>query len=120
MDNFINFAKWNKNDKIFENEISLSSKTGEGFEKLKSKILELTNFSNLSSNTLIITNERHKNALIRANESLVRAIDNITDDTLDLVSIDIKQAYLDLGEITGSTSSEEIIDAIFSKFCLGK
>ena len=47
-------------------------------------------------------------------------IGNISDDTLDLVSIDIKQAYLDLGEITGSTSSEEIIDAIFSKFCLGK
>jgi tRNA modification GTPase len=62
----------------------------------------------------------HKNALIRANESLKRAIFNIEQDSLDLISIDIKQAYIDIGEITGNTTSEEIIDAIFSKFCLGK
>lgn len=104
----------------FENEISISTNTGEGFEKLKSKILEITNISNFSNDSLIITNERHKNALVRANKSLLRTIENINNDTLDLVSIDIKQAYIDLGEITGNTTSEEIIDAIFSKFCLGK
>jgi len=108
------------NNSKFENEIAISTLSGEGFDKLTSKILEITNLSNLSSDALIITNERHKNALVRANESLQRAISNISEDTLDLVSIDIKQAYLDLGEITGSTTSEEIIDAIFSKFCLGK
>ncbi len=107
-------------DKTFENEILISTKTGEGFENLKNTILKLTNISNFSSDALIITNERHKNALIRANQSLERAISNISNDTLDLVSIDIKQAYLEFGEITGSTTGEEIIDAIFSKFCLGK
>jgi len=80
----------------------------------------MTQISNFSSDAIIITNERHKSALVRARDNLRRAIENISEDTLDLVSIDIKQAYLDLGEITGSTTSEEIIDAIFSKFCLGK
>ena len=47
-------------------------------------------------------------------------IKNINADTLDLVSIDIKQAYIEVGEITGNTTSEDIIDQIFKKFCLGK
>lgn len=110
----------NKNTKHFDNEIEISSMTGNGISTLKNKILELTKISAVPSGTVIITNERHKNALIRANESLTRAIENIDQDSLDLVSIDIKQAYLDIGEITGNTTSEDIIDSIFSKFCLGK
>ena len=109
-----------KNTKKFENEISISTTSGQGFKELKNKIYSMTEISNFSSDSIIITNERHKNALVRANESLLSALNNISNDTLDLVSIDIKQAYIDLGEITGSTTSEEIIDAIFSKFCLGK
>jgi tRNA modification GTPase len=109
-----------KNQKHFENEIEISALTGNGIDKLKNQILQLTKIANLSSGSVIITNERHKNALIRANESLKRAIFNIEQDSLDLISIDIKQAYIDIGEITGNTTSEEIIDAIFSKFCLGK
>lgn len=109
-----------KNNKHFENEIEISSTTGSGIDKLKQRILDLTKISNLSSGSLIITNERHKNALISANESIKRAIENIEQDSLDLISIDIKQAYIDVGEITGNTTSEDIIDSIFSKFCLGK
>lgn len=109
-----------KNNSNFENEISISTTTGDGLMALTNRILELTRLSNFSSDAIIITNERHKNALIRAKQNMQRAFDNISIDTLDLVSIDIKQAYLDLGEITGSTTSEDIIDAIFSKFCLGK
>ncbi len=107
-------------NKTFENEIEISTTSGDGFERLKNRILELTKISNIPSDSLIITNERHKDALIRAKESLLRAIENINEDTLDLVSIDIKQAYIDIGEITGNTTSEEIIDSIFKKFCLGK
>ena len=53
-------------------------------------------------------------------KALDTAAENISADTLDLVSIDIKEAYNAIGEITGNTTSEEIIDAIFKKFCLGK
>lgn len=104
----------------FDGEIEISSTSGAGIDKLKSKISELLKISNLDSSKLIITNERHKSALEHAKNSILRAISEIESDSLDLVSIDIKQAYIDVGEITGNTSSEEIIDKIFSKFCLGK
>ncbi len=109
-----------KSHKSFEDEIVISTQTGDGVNLLKNKILEFTTLSNLQSDSLIITNERHKDALIRANKALKRAYSNITEDTLDLVSIDIKEAYINIGEITGNTTSEDIIDAIFKKFCLGK
>jgi len=104
----------------FDGEIEISTTTGSGIETLKSKILEITKISNIPADSLIITNERHKDALIRATESINRATENIGEDTLDLVSIDIKQAYINIGEITGNTTSEDIIDQIFKKFCLGK
>ena len=110
----------NKLNKNFDNEIEISTKTGDGIDQLKSKILELVNISNIPADSIIITNERHKNALSRALENINHAIDNIQMQSLDLVSISIKQAYLDVGEITGNTTSEDIIDQIFKKFCLGK
>lgn len=109
-----------KNDKAFENEIQISTETGAGTDELKNKILELTQISSIPADSVIITNERHKNALARAKKALDTAAKNISGDTLDLVSIDIKDAYSAIGEITGNTTSEEIIDAIFKKFCLGK
>ncbi|MBQ8451269.1 MAG: tRNA uridine-5-carboxymethylaminomethyl(34) synthesis GTPase MnmE [Clostridia bacterium] len=109
-----------KNNKHFENEIEISSVTGAGIEKLKSEILKLTRIDGMSSSSVIITNERHKDALERTLKALQDAISNISVDTLDLVSISIKAAYLAVGEITGNTTSEDIIDKIFDKFCLGK
>ena len=109
-----------KNNKTFENEILISTETGSGIDELKAKILELTQISSIPADSVIITNERHKDALARAKKSLDLDARNISADTLDLVSIDIKDAYNAIGEITGNTTSEEIIDAIFKKFCLGK
>ena len=59
-------------------------------------------------------------ALKRASGHLENALQAIDTQTLDLVSIDLNLAYSALGEITGSTTGEDIIDAIFAKFCLGK
>ena len=110
----------NKLNKQFENEIQISTVSGEGIEELKNKILELAHLSNIPADSIIITNERHKDALSRALKNINSAIKNIEIQSLDLVSISIKQAYLDVGEITGNTTSEDIIDQIFKKFCLGK
>ena len=110
----------NKNQKHYENEIEISAIDGSGINELKERILSLTKISNVSSGSVIITNERHKDALSRASESIKRAVASISNETLDLISIDIKQAYYEIGEITGNTTSEEIIDSIFKKFCLGK
>ena len=110
----------NKVQKCFENEIQISTVSGEGIEELKNKILELAHLSNIPADSIIITNERHKDALTRALKNINSAIKNIEIQSLDLVSISIKQAYIDVGEITGNTTSEDIIDQIFKKFCLGK
>ncbi len=110
----------NKVQKSFENEIQISTVSGEGIEELKNKILELAHLSNIPADSIIITNERHKDALTRALKNINSAIKNIEIQSLDLVSISIKQAYIDVGEITGNTTSEDIIDQIFKKFCLGK
>ena len=107
-------------ERQFDNEIQISTVSGDGIEHLKNKILELAKLSNIPADSIIITNERHKDALTRALKNINSAIKNIEIQSLDLVSISIKQAYIDVGEITGNTTSEDIIDQIFKKFCLGK
>ena len=69
----------------------------------------------------IVTNERHKDALVRANESLGRSIELLNmHEPLEIAEIESNDAFQILGEIIGETASEEILDTVFSKFCLGK
>lgn len=109
-----------KLDKKFDNEVEVSNITQSGIETLKTKIVEACKLSNIPSDSVIITNERHKNALERTLASLENVISELDNETLDLISIDLKDAYNSIGEITGNTTSEEIINSIFDKFCLGK
>lgn len=99
---------------------NISAKNGEGIDKLKAEILNRFASPAIAGDGVVITNQRHKQALQVAADSIKAAIDAIADNPLDVVSIDIKLAYNALGEITGNTTGEDIIDAIFSKFCLGK
>jgi tRNA modification GTPase len=70
---------------------------------------------------VMITNTRHKEALIRAQESLISAKEALNNTfAIDLASIDLRNGWSNLGEISGDTVEEDIIDKIFSKFCLGK
>ena len=98
----------------------VSAKTGEGIDELKQEIYKRFASPSLVEGGVIVTNERHKQALSVAVENINNAIREIDGETLDLISIDLKLAYSALGEITGNTTGEDIIDAIFSKFCLGK
>ena len=68
----------------------------------------------------IITNERHAQAVKCAKDALERALDNYDDFYIDCIVNDLKEAYDALGEITGNTVSEDVINAIFDKFCVGK
>lgn len=68
-----------------------------------------------------LINLRHREGLMRAQESLARAIEACKAGVLvDLLSIDIKEAIVALGEISGEEVSEEVIDSIFERFCVGK
>lgn len=106
-----------ESDYIFD----ISAKTGEGLDNIKKAIKELFFSGEVTSKDVIITNSRHKQALIRAEESCNQALDTLRDiSAIDLASIDIRNAWMCLGEILGETLEEDIIDKIFSEFCLGK
>lgn len=101
--------------------IKVSAKTGEGLDRFKEAVKELFFKGEVKSKEIMITNTRHKEALIRAKENL-NAANSVLDNTfaIDLASIDLRNAWKQLGDITGDTVEEDIIDKIFSKFCLGK
>jgi tRNA modification GTPase len=68
-----------------------------------------------------LINARHGAALVKAKDALVHALAALDGGMpLDMISIDLRQARMYLGEMTGSVSDEDLIDRIFSKFCLGK
>ena len=113
-------GKKQKYGKSGQNTITISAKTGQGISELKQEIISRFNSPNLSGDGVVLTNERHKQALLSALQNINSALAGLQDNPLDLVAIDIKLAYTALGEITGTTTGEDIIDAIFSKFCLGK
>lgn len=114
----------NKTDKgEFENinaDVRISALTKKNVEQLKKIIYDKTVGSGIDLNADFLCEERHFNALLRAKEKLVSAKANVDLVTLDVLSIDIKDAWESLGEISGKTATEEIIDNIFSKFCVGK
>ena len=85
-------------------------------------ILELFNKKEISMNDgLIITNIRHKNQINKAIKD-VRKVREMIDQkmTIDIIDIGLKQILDDINEITGDNVTEDIINKIFSKFCLGK
>ena len=98
--------------------ISALNKTN--IEELRQKIFNKTALNGLDLNGDFLCEERHFEALSRAQEKLQSALNNIDGVTLDLLAIDVKDAWDALGEISGKTATEEIINNIFSKFCVGK
>ena len=104
-----------------QNVHKLSAVTKEGIQELKDEVYNLVIDSKVIKSSVLITNKRHEEALKNSLESIDIALNSLSNaETLDLVTIDIKEAWTLLGKITGETSDENIIDEIFSKFCLGK
>jgi tRNA modification GTPase len=100
--------------------IEISAKNNVNVDKLKQLIYDDCIDNQIDSDKILITNERHLDALSKALESLNEGINNIDNYSLDCISLDLKNAWNFLGEITGKNLNDEVIDAIFSKFCLGK
>ncbi len=106
-------------EEAFDEVIALSAKTGEGIDRLVDVLK--TRIHRGASEESIITNARQANALRRAAERLNDASASIGEGmTPDAVVMDIEGALAALGEITGETVREEIIENIFSRFCVGK
>lgn len=111
-------------DKIFDGftVIKLSAKTGEGLDELSCSIEKMFKLGQITAgDNNAITNLRHKEALSAALTSLSAAINALEECVpYDIVSIDLTDCASHLGEITGKTVSDEIVDKIFARFCLGK
>ena len=103
-----------------EGAINISAETGTGLEELKNKIKEIVcNFS--TDDMEFITNKRQQDCLEKCRESLTNALNAAKIQELqDLISIDLKSALLYLDEITGEVITDEILENIFSHFCIGK
>ena len=108
--------------KDFDNIVEISALKKEGINDLYDKITKLFNLNEINlDNEVIITNERHKNQIQKAIDSLNEAKNTMNQNMpIDIISISLKNVLSYLGEITGEEASEEIINEIFSRFCLGK
>ena len=102
-----------------EGVLSISCKNNTNIDLLKTRLFDLA-LKNANTDGEFITQKRHYYALEDAFNALQSAINAIGILPLDLVSADIKECWDKLGEITGTTASEDIINEIFSRFCVGK
>lgn len=111
----------NKNDlQKPDNELSISALNGD-IEPLKEKILSMFEEGLIAVKQDTLNNERQIGLAIQARNSMQNAIYAIENgDELDLITIDLQNAWHALREITGKASKEDLLDEIFSRFCLGK
>ena len=108
--------------KITANILKISALNKLGIENIYDKIAEMFNLNEINlDNEVLITNVRHKNIISKALESVRMANEALKSNMpTDIITIHIKEILEDLGEITGEYVAEDVINEIFSKFCLGK
>ena len=106
----------------FKYVVNISALKNEGINHLYDIITSMFNLNEINlDNEIVITNERHKNIISKAITNVEKAQKSLEDKMpIDIVAISIKDVLSTLGEITGDVASEEIINEIFARFCLGK
>lgn len=114
-----NIEKINKINKPI---IKLSTKTRDGIDDLYNKISEIYNLNEIANNgEIIVSNNRHKKIIKNVKINLEEAKKTILAKMpIDIISGNLKEVLEELGKITGETATEDVINEIFSKFCLGK
>ena len=100
-------------------DLCISAKTGEGLDRLRAELYDKA-VGKVDLSGDFLCEERHYNALKNARDKLSAALAAVEDTPLDILSVDVLAGWQYLGEISGKTASEDIIDDIFSRFCVGK
>lgn len=102
--------------------IEISALKKEGIEKIFSKISEMFGLGEINvDDSVMVTNERHREIIKNIKKNANKSIDAIDNNMpVDIATISIRQMLDEIGKITGTTASEDIINEIFKKFCLGK
>ena len=107
---------------ISQHILKISALNAIGIEQLYQEITDLFQLNEINlDNEIMVTNIRHKNLITKSIHHIKKTKEDITKKMpLDIIAISIKDILEDLGNITGEMVSEDIINEIFAKFCLGK
>ncbi len=102
--------------------IAVSCKTGQGIENLKEAIKSIVWAGEINAGMLqVMVNSRHEDALKRARTAVTNAIEAFRENqTLEVVALELRIGVNAIGEIVGRTTTEDLLDSIFSQFCIGK
>jgi tRNA modification GTPase len=107
--------------KGIEHVVYLSAKEKTNLDSLKDKLFDFVNAGALANNDVVVTNARHYEALTKANEALLKVLEGLDSNiTGDFLAMDIRQSLHHLGEITGEITTDDLLDNIFTRFCIGK
>jgi tRNA modification GTPase len=115
-------AKANLAESVSAEAVRVSCVTGEGIETLKDRIKQAVWAGNIEAPMLeVMINSRHQEALSRARSAATRCLQALSENaTLELVAMDLRISVNAIGEIVGETTTEDLLDRIFSQFCIGK
>ncbi|MDE5567455.1 MAG: tRNA uridine-5-carboxymethylaminomethyl(34) synthesis GTPase MnmE [Muribaculaceae bacterium] len=101
--------------------IDVSAADGNGIDNLEHRLVEISGANDISASDVIVTNARHHRSLVDAEASLTRAIDGINASLSgDFIAQDLRETLHHLSTITGTITTSDILQTIFSKFCIGK
>ena len=104
-----------------ENALFISAKNKEGIDAFCNKMLDIANATNLNQDQTLVSNNRHLQALNLSLENVLKTIEGLNNGISgDFLAMDIRQALYHIGEITGEISTDDLLDNIFSNFCIGK
>ncbi len=99
----------------------ISAKTGNGFDIFENELVALALPKSDLTEGILITNSRHKDVLLRTKECLCRSLSTLRQGgSSELIALDLRQALNTLGEIVGTITTDEVLNTIFAKFCIGK
>ncbi|HWY10666.1 MAG TPA: tRNA uridine-5-carboxymethylaminomethyl(34) synthesis GTPase MnmE, partial [Bacteroidia bacterium] len=101
--------------------VYISAKEIKNIDTLKSKLVGLFDARTVNTTETIVTNARHTDSLKRANQALKKVADGLEKNIAgDLLAMEIRYALDELGSITGEVTNDDLLDSIFTRFCIGK
>lgn len=101
--------------------LCISAARGEGIEQLKSRLVEAVQVKQVMPGDVLVTNLRHFESLRQTADALAQVLEGLNNGvTGDWLALDIRHALRALGEVTGEITTDDLLDSIFSKFCIGK
>lgn len=111
----------NKPQMLIENSISISAASNTGIDELKGELLKTIEKGEFKRTDTLVTNARHYESLLHTQDSLGKAIEGLNSGVSgDFLAMDIRQSLHHLGMIVGEISTDDLLENIFSRFCIGK